>query len=73
MKKIFDRRMIGFIMCVASVHALAAKVTEPATVAIIVPAAFSTLVICLGILVGGNVTQAVGEKLAGKKEEEVQS
>lgn len=69
-KKIIDRRMIGYTFATLSIHALAAKVTEPATVAIVVPAAYSTLVILFGILASANASQSVMEKFATKNKPE---
>lgn len=70
LKKIIDRRMIGYTFATLSIHALAAKVTEPATVAIVVPAAFSTLVILFATLAGANAAQGVAEKFANKNKPE---
>lgn len=64
MKKLFDRRMVGFILAELLMAALAESISDPIQKAAVVTMFFNISLAMFGVLVGGNVIEKVKAKVA---------
>lgn len=61
MKKLLDRRTLGFLWGTILISSFVLKVNDAPVLIAIIPIAIGAIVTMFGILVGGNVTQAIKE------------